>query len=661
MVAMTDFYSVLQRAVSSLPDGSGANRRAVYDKARKALLKQLQSFDPPLPSSDVTAQRLALEDAIRKIENEIARKIRTQRALQTAIPAGGVGARMRSAAGSHLSAPASDTERRAEEERAAQRAAEAARAREEHAAMLANAVSEATAPEEALDIEEEDEDERDHAELRTAPVPARVVPGPRESRRPPADDEYDDARMFEADPEYDEVDPVEETDALLPADIVEGEYDEVNEAEEEEAYEDEIPAVDPREEKRRRQEEAKARKEEERLLKAERRNARKAKGKDRKKDTRGAAAREARPKKEPRERRRGALGSVVFPVVILALLAGAAYAAYTQREALLSVLDNFQEDPAQRPPITVTGRGVTKNSDRLPNTLDGEDTRAVTTTTWPPQQAGGSDAEGAESAEGGSDVADDEADTSVAAPSRTVGEDVSPFAAETDGSAAEEQIAAVDEGATADDESAEDQSLIDEAEAPTPAAPSSPITDFTASGTQPAVLYEEAAQSGENGSAVPGGVEWSMVRQSVGGGDPEPVIRATAEIPDRNMTATITVRENNDGALPASHLIEISFAVPEGFEGGGVKNVPGVIMKESEQSRGEALRGAAARVSSGLFWIALSENDADKENNLRLLRDRDWIDIPILYESGRRAILTLRKGDDGFQSVDAAIKAWSAG
>ena len=84
---MTDFYSVLQRAVRSLPDGSGPQRRQVYEKARKALIKQLQSFDPPLSSSDVTSQRLALEDAIRKIENEIARQNRTRRAVQGALPA----------------------------------------------------------------------------------------------------------------------------------------------------------------------------------------------------------------------------------------------------------------------------------------------------------------------------------------------------------------------------------------------------------------------------------------------------------------------------------------------------------------------------------------------------------------------------------------------
>ena len=101
--------------------------------------------------------------------------------------------------------------------------------------------------------------------------------------------------------------------------------------------------------------------------------------------------------------------------------------------------------------------------------------------------------------------------------------------------------------------------------------------------------------------------------------------------------------------------------MPDAFEGGGVKNVPGIIMKETEEARGEPLRGAAARVSSGLFWIALSEDANDRQSNLRLLSERDWIDIPILYESGRRAILTLRKGSEGFESVEAAIRAWSPG
>jgi len=69
---MTDFYSVLQRAVASLPDGSGPQRRAVYDKARKALIGQLKAVDPPLTTGEISRQRLELEEAIRRVERETA-------------------------------------------------------------------------------------------------------------------------------------------------------------------------------------------------------------------------------------------------------------------------------------------------------------------------------------------------------------------------------------------------------------------------------------------------------------------------------------------------------------------------------------------------------------------------------------------------------------
>ncbi len=74
---MASFPTVLKRAVSALPDKGGPNRRAVYDKARKALLKQLQGLDPPLPAQEVTQPRLALEDPIRKPAAAIDRAGRT--------------------------------------------------------------------------------------------------------------------------------------------------------------------------------------------------------------------------------------------------------------------------------------------------------------------------------------------------------------------------------------------------------------------------------------------------------------------------------------------------------------------------------------------------------------------------------------------------------
>ncbi len=67
------------------------------------------------------------------------------------------------------------------------------------------------------------------------------------------------------------------------------------------------------------------------------------------------------------------------------------------------------------------------------------------------------------------------------------------------------------------------------------------------------------------------------------------------------MTVTWSLRRNTDKALPASHTIEIMFNLPADFPGGGIANVPGVLMKQAEQARGTPLAGLAVKVTNGFF------------------------------------------------------------
>ncbi len=69
---MTDYRPLLTRAIANLDPNTGEGRRAVYDRARTALVNQLRGLDPPLAEADITRERLALEDAIRKVESEAA-------------------------------------------------------------------------------------------------------------------------------------------------------------------------------------------------------------------------------------------------------------------------------------------------------------------------------------------------------------------------------------------------------------------------------------------------------------------------------------------------------------------------------------------------------------------------------------------------------------
>lgn len=65
---MADFYPILSRAVAGLPDKSPEARRAVYERARAALVAQLRGLDPPLGEAEIMRERLSLDEAVAKVE-----------------------------------------------------------------------------------------------------------------------------------------------------------------------------------------------------------------------------------------------------------------------------------------------------------------------------------------------------------------------------------------------------------------------------------------------------------------------------------------------------------------------------------------------------------------------------------------------------------------
>ena len=79
---MTDYYPLIGKAVAGLEKNTGEARRVLYERARTALVGQLRNMNPPLTESEITRERLALEEAIRKVEAEAARAERagTERA-----------------------------------------------------------------------------------------------------------------------------------------------------------------------------------------------------------------------------------------------------------------------------------------------------------------------------------------------------------------------------------------------------------------------------------------------------------------------------------------------------------------------------------------------------------------------------------------------------
>src|SRR6202165_2081603 len=74
---MADYYPLIARAIAGLdPSAPGESRRALYERARAALIAQLRGVQPPLSESEITRERLSLEEAVRKVESEAAQRAR---------------------------------------------------------------------------------------------------------------------------------------------------------------------------------------------------------------------------------------------------------------------------------------------------------------------------------------------------------------------------------------------------------------------------------------------------------------------------------------------------------------------------------------------------------------------------------------------------------
>jgi uncharacterized caspase-like protein len=181
---------------------------------------------------------------------------------------------------------------------------------------------------------------------------------------------------------------------------------------------------------------------------------------------------------------------------------------------------------------------------------------------------------------------------------------------------------------------------------------------------QRAVLYDEDP-SDPKGKQYVGSVVWRTEQVWASTGNQERdkrdlAVRADIEIPDRKFKMTMSFRRNMDASLPASHTAELAFILPQDFAGGGVVNVPGILMKSNEQARGTPLAGLTVKVTDGFFMVGLSNVDADRARNVQLLKERSWFDVPLVYGNQRRAIIAIEKGAQGERAFNAAFAAWKA-
>jgi hypothetical protein len=525
---MAEYYAVLSKAVAGLEANGADTRRAVYDKARNALIGQLKAIDPPLPTAEISRQRLELEEAIRRVEREAS-------TVQAGAPVRGAGARTQAAARAQP-----EREPKQSPQDVFRRAIQAAERDSDGSPRVERAPVAARA----------DDWSTERAEL---PPPARrtesYLPSQGYIEEKPSADE---PRLA---PDYDYewgTNAAPKPAAAAPP-------------------REPTPVVDARD------------------------RAGKPKS-DRRDQGRGedpeSLARRARPSRLP---------LILLLGLIAVMIVGLGALGYSQREVIADLLGGFDSKPAA-PVVAV----------KPPVDTSGKDTDSLLGSGSPADQA---------------------------APSDNV-RVVSPAGSPADNSGAPAVSAA------------------------SPALPAGPGTAAAPTAgdalvAQKATLYEEpinAAAAATGVVAIKAAVTWSLAQAADGA-----EIVGNIDVPDRGVKIKLTVRRNVDKTLPASHVVEVVVETPATFPGKGIRDVPRIVMKPAEDARGQPLIGASAKVADGFFWVALSGVDADVTANLRLLKDREWFDLPLVYESGQRAIVTFEKGTAGDRVFEQALAAWTAG
>lgn len=650
---MADYKELLRRAISALPENNGAARRAVYEKARSALVGQLRAISPPLPARDITQHRLQLEDCIRRVEQEASEAVITLGREGTLAP--------RAPEPKPVAAP--PTETRPDEPKSSESEAPDHAAVEDLPVGPPKPVTVAAKSTDAMSIEEIIAEAAATGSVSVIQVPVVSKPTPKsESAELPSRPELprsapmqpvSNIRPIETTPRPASYGSRHENAALavnstaeiarggrvepllggsqsalrrpaepLASAAVEPALSTVREvelepdaSEAEGAIERAIETLD-----REARGESTADTPETAQAVAERMFAAPDHGGDDSDDS-GFVSPPAVP--------RAGSGLTIFLVVFAILLVGVGGAGFwAWREGYVDLEQMFgQAQPAEEQNTSVAAPS-TPTLDPVQSPETATDPVAVPgNTATAPAVEPATTLEGLE--------VEDRLEPTPQPSASTGTETVLPPLGGADGKS-EERLPG----------QAANTPAIDD--------PGASVDPAVLAGSQSLLL--EASATGTTG-AVPfsGTVEWREGVDELG----LPTLIGHASIPARNLGVDLTIRKNSDPSLPASHLMEVDFQVSDTFIGGTVANLPGVLLKDEELVPGTPLVGASARVVGNSFLFALSASPTDTTANIDLLENRKWMDLAVVYGTGRNAIITLEKDEAAQALFEKVFGAWA--
>lgn len=177
---------------------------------------------------------------------------------------------------------------------------------------------------------------------------------------------------------------------------------------------------------------------------------------------------------------------------------------------------------------------------------------------------------------------------------------------------------------------------------------------------QRAALLLEAPEEANKVKTFVGTVVWRLDNVSNGSGQPlGTAVRADIDIPEAKLKVAMIFQKNFDASLSASHTMTVVFTPSQDSPVGMVKEIKVPQMRALEAQTTDPLGGIPVPIMENSFLIGLSRGAVETQN-IELIRQRDWVDIPMVLQSGRAAKLTFEKNATGTRAIEDAIAVWKA-
>jgi len=176
---------------------------------------------------------------------------------------------------------------------------------------------------------------------------------------------------------------------------------------------------------------------------------------------------------------------------------------------------------------------------------------------------------------------------------------------------------------------------------------------------QRAILLEEPPNGVGDPKRTMGKVSWKLetIRSALTTSS-DIGARATIDLSDAGLTASVVFQRNRDQTSANTHSIDITTTPSADNPNGKVHDMNVPELRVDEKSRGTMLAGIAVPVSDDHFLIGLSGLPTDMQRNIDLLRSRNWFLIPMRYSNGKRALLLFEKGKPGERVFEDAMQTW---